>query len=179
MGPDRSANVEARADDEVVYCARHPQVETPLRCGRCDTPICPRCLVQTPVGARCRDCAGVRRIPTYNLSPVMLARGLGAAIGSGLVIGGAWGYLLGGVGGFGFFSFFIGLAIGWAISESISQATNKRMGPPLAAMAVLAAVICYFTRNVILDVPLIPQGDVGGYIAVGVAAFFAASRLNR
>ena len=37
-------------------CARHPSVETTLRCGRCETPICPRCLVHTPVGARCPDC---------------------------------------------------------------------------------------------------------------------------
>ena len=179
MGPDRSANVESVPTDDVVYCARHPQVETPLRCGRCETPICPRCLVQTPVGARCRDCAGVSRIPTYNISPLMLARGLGAAIASGVAIGAAWGYLLGGIGGFGFFSFFIGLAIGWAIAESIGAATNRRMGPPLAAVAVLGAVICYVTRNIVLDFPLLPQGDIGGYIAVGIAAFFAASRLNR
>jgi hypothetical protein len=131
------------------------------------------------VGARCRDCAGVSRVPTYNISPVLLLRGFGAAVGSGLVIGAAWGYMLGGIGGFGFFSFFIGLAIGWAISEAISVSTNRRMGPPLAAMGVLAAVICYLTRNAVLDFPLLPAGDVGGYIAVGVAAFFAASRLNR
>jgi hypothetical protein len=179
VGPDRSANVEARTDDEVVYCARHPTVETPLRCGRCETPICPRCLIQTPVGARCRDCAGISRIPTFNLTPLLLARGLGAAVASGVAIGAAWGYLLGGIGGFGFFSFFIGLAIGWAIAESIGVATNRRMGPPLAAKAVLAAAICYFTPNMVLGADLLPQGDVGGYIAVGVAAFFAASRLNR
>lgn len=41
----------------VTYCARHPQVETMLRCGRCDTPICPRCMVHSGVGIRCPDCA--------------------------------------------------------------------------------------------------------------------------
>ncbi|MGE0059164.1 MAG: hypothetical protein AB7P33_02105 [Dehalococcoidia bacterium] len=178
MGPDRSANVEAPADD-IVYCARHPQVETTLRCGRCDTPICPRCLVQTPVGARCRDCAGIRRIPTYNLTPLMMARALGAAVVSGVTIGAAWGYLLSGLGGFGFFSFIVGIGIGWAVAESISVATNRRMGPPLAACAVLAVVLCYFTRNLVLDDVLILRNDIGGYIAIGVAAFYAVSRLNR
>jgi hypothetical protein len=154
-------------------------VETTLRCGRCNTPICPRCLVQTPVGARCRDCAGIRRIPTYNISPLIMARALGAALVSGGVIGAAWGYLLGGLGGFGFFSFFIGLGIGWAIAESIGLATNRRMGPPLAACAVLAAVVCYFARNLVLEDVLILRNDIGGYIAIGIAAFYAASRLNR
>ncbi|MBN9389452.1 MAG: hypothetical protein J0I20_15595 [Chloroflexi bacterium] len=41
----------------VTYCARHPNVETLLRCGRCNTPICPRCMVHSGVGIRCPDCA--------------------------------------------------------------------------------------------------------------------------
>lgn len=41
----------------VIYCARHPKTETLLRCGRCGTPICPRCMVQSGVGIRCPDCA--------------------------------------------------------------------------------------------------------------------------
>ncbi len=45
------------ATEKVVYCARHPQIETGLRCGRCDTPICPRCMIHGAVGIRCPDCA--------------------------------------------------------------------------------------------------------------------------
>ncbi len=40
-----------------VFCARHPETETMLRCGRCNTPICPRCMVHGAVGIRCPDCA--------------------------------------------------------------------------------------------------------------------------
>ena len=36
----------------MMACATHPEVETGLSCGRCETLICPRCLVQTPVGTR-------------------------------------------------------------------------------------------------------------------------------
>ena len=32
-------------------CSYHPEVETGLACGKCGTYICPRCMVQTPVGA--------------------------------------------------------------------------------------------------------------------------------
>ena len=45
------------ATEPKVYCARHPQNETGLRCGRCDTPICPRCMVHAGVGIRCPECA--------------------------------------------------------------------------------------------------------------------------
>ncbi|HEX2914551.1 MAG TPA: B-box zinc finger protein [Chloroflexia bacterium] len=52
-----SAREAYYATEKVVYCARHPEVETGLRCGRCDTPICPRCMVHADVGIRCPDCA--------------------------------------------------------------------------------------------------------------------------
>jgi hypothetical protein len=38
-------------------CANHPKELTLVRCGRCDRPICVRCMVDTPVGKKCRDCA--------------------------------------------------------------------------------------------------------------------------
>lgn len=45
------------ATEKTIFCARHPQTETGLRCGRCDTPICPRCMVHSSVGIRCPECA--------------------------------------------------------------------------------------------------------------------------
>jgi hypothetical protein len=39
-----------------LYCANHPQVETTLRCNRCEKPICTQCAVLTPTGYRCREC---------------------------------------------------------------------------------------------------------------------------
>ncbi len=46
------------AENGPTVCYRHPQVETGLRCNRCNRPICPRCARQTPVGYRCPDCIG-------------------------------------------------------------------------------------------------------------------------
>lgn len=37
-------------------CYRHPEVETGLRCNRCNQYICPRCAKRTPVGFRCPEC---------------------------------------------------------------------------------------------------------------------------
>ena len=77
MGADIRAELDDAAED-VVFCARHPRIETVLRCGTCGTPICPRCLVQTPVGAKCPTCAKVSKLPTFNVTPVFFARAMTA-----------------------------------------------------------------------------------------------------
>lgn len=44
-------------EDGAFYCAKHTKVVTRLRCGRCEKPICIKCMVQGAAGIRCRDCA--------------------------------------------------------------------------------------------------------------------------
>lgn len=44
-------------EDGQVMCARHPNRPTNLRCGRCDTPVCDKCVIIGPAGPRCKDCA--------------------------------------------------------------------------------------------------------------------------
>jgi len=58
-----------------MRCAYHSNTETDLTCGRCDTPICPRCLVHTEVGIRCPGCALQERrrlLPSVIGWPVLL-----------------------------------------------------------------------------------------------------------
>jgi hypothetical protein len=178
VGTDEGADLNAAADEE-IRCARHPNVTTVLRCGRCDTPICPRCLVQTPVGARCPDCAQVRRLPTVDVSPAFLARGLGASIVSGAAVGAAWGYAVGSSRGFvGIFIIFIAMAVGWAIGESIALATNRKRSTTLQACAVLGVVLAYLVHNLVVGGALLPAGDIWGYLATVFAAVVAAQRLQ-
>ena len=42
-------------------CSRHGDRETLLTCGRCGQPYCTDCLIHTPAGQRCHQCAGVSR----------------------------------------------------------------------------------------------------------------------
>ncbi len=42
--------------DTTLYCANHPNIETTLRCNRCNKPICARCAVLTPTGYKCKEC---------------------------------------------------------------------------------------------------------------------------
>src|SRR5690606_31261484 len=133
--------------DEAVYCARHPDVETYLRCGKCDTPICPRCLVQTPVGARCRDCAKVARMPTLEVTPIYYARGMLAAAVSGARVGVALEVLMCGRGGFGLFTVVLGLGVGWVVSEAVTRATNYKRGPALQFCAALGVIMAYLLQE--------------------------------
>lgn len=44
-------------NEEVLYCPKHPQKEATLRCIRCNRPMCLDCLVRTPTGYMCKECA--------------------------------------------------------------------------------------------------------------------------
>ena len=41
---------------ETLYCYRHPETETGLRCNRCNKLICAKCAKRTLVGFRCPEC---------------------------------------------------------------------------------------------------------------------------
>jgi uncharacterized protein DUF4352 len=43
-----------------LRCAKHPDVETSVSCGRCETPLCVKCMAHTDVGVRCHNCAPAR-----------------------------------------------------------------------------------------------------------------------
>lgn len=59
-------------------CYRHPDVETGIRCTRCEKPICPQCMVAASVGFQCPDCvkggSGTGHAPDAN-RPRTLAGG--------------------------------------------------------------------------------------------------------
>ena len=118
-----------------MRCARHRNVETVLRCGRCETPICPRCLVPTPVGARCRTCARVKRIALV-AKPKELLR----AAGMGVAVAMVGSLVLGLVPFLGL----LGLAfLGFAVGEAVSVGANRKRGAELGVLAVACLVVGY------------------------------------
>jgi hypothetical protein len=159
-----------------MRCATHPSVETELTCGRCGVAICPRCLVHTDVGARCRSCANVRRVPTYDVPALFLVRGIAAAAISGAVLGVAWHILLPFNTGF-FFGFLVALGLGYAVGEAVSRATNRKRGPTLQGIAAAGVVASYLVRNALFG-ELIPTNDLFGYVVVAVGIMVAIGRLR-
>jgi tetratricopeptide (TPR) repeat protein len=108
-------------DDDVLYCANHPNVETGLRCNRCGKPICPRCAVQTEVGYRCRECLGRQRARYYTGGGIDYVIGGVAA----LLLGGFASFIMGLLGAW-FFALILGPAAGIGIAEVVRLAVRRR-----------------------------------------------------
>jgi len=125
-----------------MRCAAHPEVETNLRCGKCGKLICPRCLVQTPVGARCPECARLYKLPTYRVSAQYYLRAIGAALGMVIVCGVVWGVVRNFL-PFLFFNLLLGPGAGYAIGEVVSLSVNRKRGKGLAAVAGVGVAISY------------------------------------
>jgi len=129
----------------------------------------------TDVGGRCPDCAPQRKLPQFELGPVMLLRGLGASLAAGAALGAVWGFLLPGI---GFIAFFLGIGIGYGIAESISLATNRRSGTTLQTIAVIGVFVAYFVHNVTSGDALIVTNDIIGFLVVLIGSVTAANRLR-
>ena len=125
-----------------MRCATHPDVETNLRCGKFGKPICPKCLVQTPVGARCSDCAQLTKVPTFSVSTPYYLRAIGAGLGMAIVCGAAW-WAIDWIIPIFSFSILLAYGAGYAIGEVISLSVNRKRGTILAIIAGIALVISY------------------------------------
>ena len=154
---------------KMTYCAKHQSTETNLRCGRCETPVCPRCMVHSPVGVRCPECAQQRRLPTFEVTATFLGR----AILAGLVLGVAGGVairvILAMLGGLPFVGVIAVVGAGYLIGEGISAAVNRKRGRNLkfvAAGSVLIALIVVLA-GVSLNPFVLLTGAAAIYVAVG------------
>jgi ABC-type Mn2+/Zn2+ transport system permease subunit len=160
-----------------MNCARHPNTETDLSCGKCGQPICPRCLVQTPVGARCPDCAGLKRLPVYQVSVTYYARALAAGLATGAALGAVWPFIPLG----GFLMLVIAAAIGFAVGEAVSLSVNRKRGRGLQLIAAAGVVLSYVVRSLI-ESPTVGSLDsfinVYALIALALGIVVAVSRFR-
>ena len=159
----------------MAQCKRHSSVETNLYCNKCGDPICPRCMVETPVGARCPACAKLKRVPTYQLSGKYYLRGGLAAAGMAVAGGLIWLLIRMFVPYSGFFNFIIAGVLGYGIGEGISLATNRKAGIPLAIMGGVAVAIAFFIAHIEIWINLFNPFDIIALI-VGIIAAVAVLR---
>ncbi len=125
-----------------MYCANHPNVETTLRCNRCEKPICSKCAVLTPTGYRCKEC--IKELQKvfdtslwydYPLTFIIVAvlAYLGSLVGGWIAIR------------FGFYiiilTLFLAPALGGLIAAAVRLVTSRRRSKNLFILAVIAAVV--------------------------------------
>ena len=160
-----------------MRCALHPETETNLRCGKCGQLICPKCLVQTPVGARCPECAALKRVPVYDVPAVFYARAIAAGLITASALGAIWPFIPYG----GFLWLIIAVGIGYAIGEVVSLSVNRKRGLGLQAIVGISMVVSYTIRS-LLETPHIgfldSFVDVYGLIALVLGIIVGVSRLR-
>ena len=156
-------------------CARHPDVETHLRCSKCDTNICPKCMVHTPVGARCPDCAQLRRLPIFDLDAKSYIR----ATATGVVLAGAlgvvWGLIFVELLPIPLLPWIATIGIGFLIGEGVNVAVNRKRGRSLQYIAGGCMVLSYVVAGFISPLVFVFTFSNFLFIAVLVIAVFVAS----
>jgi len=117
-----------------MFCANHPNIETTLRCNRCEKPICAKCAILTPTGYRCRECVrGQQKIfetavwVDYPLIFIVVA--ILAYLGSLLALR------------LGFFIILLAPIAGGLIAEVARIVTRRRRSKRLYLVAAIAALI--------------------------------------
>jgi hypothetical protein len=157
-------------------------------------------MIHTPVGARCRECANLRRVPLYDVSGNYYLRALGTGLGVAVAGGLLWAGLNLAIGGF--FTLLIALGIGYATGEMISQAVNRKRGAGLQLIAGLsvfsAFVVSSFFSILLRNLPIasldadfilaVAQAAIAGtlrsisslygLVALGIAVYLAVIRLR-
>jgi hypothetical protein len=124
-----------------TYCANHPNVETALRCNRCEKLICAKCAVKMPTGYRCRECvkSQLKIFDTaewYDYPFGFLAAAFLSLVASGLLS------LLGFIGYFGVFILFAAApTAGVIISEGIRIAIRRHRSNALYATIFVGLVL--------------------------------------
>lgn len=121
-----------RDQETVPHCHWHPGVETRLYCSQCGRHICTQCMVQAPVGIRCREHGKAERMPTFEVGPTYYARAIGAGVA--VTIGGGllWALVIAII---PIFSSFGAIGVGYAAGELISRSVNLKRGTGLAWVA--------------------------------------------
>lgn len=122
------------APTEPVYCLRHRQTETGLRCARCDDPICPECMVQAAVGHICPSCVTWERNPVAQVDNSRLLVAVGAGLGAGILLAIAISVLSAALGG-QFFGMILWAVAGFLIGQAVHAAANRSRAPVLRYVA--------------------------------------------
>ena len=169
---------QTRGDSrDTAVCYWHSDVETGLSCSRCGKNICAQCLVQAPVGIRCRECGKAQPMPTYDVRPANYTLGIGVAVLI-LVLGSvAWIVLdrvLFDIGAYGPVSGLFAVVFGYVAGDLVSRSVNRKRNRVLAVTAAAVVVLAYLISR-----PFNPFGfGIMEVLFLGIGAFLAWQRLR-
>ncbi|NQU97656.1 MAG: hypothetical protein HQ548_08430, partial [Chloroflexi bacterium] len=136
--------------------------------------ICPRCLVQTPVGARCPDCAAERKNPVFDPSATEIGRAAIAAIAVGVAVAIA-GWVLWNLlpSLFRYVQILTPAAAGWLIGATTYRASGFKRSRRLQLASGVATLISFFLLFYLVGVV-----GTGAFIGLAVGVWYAIGRVK-
>ena len=143
---------EPQNEPQAMTCHWHPTVATGLSCGQCRRPICTACLVQVPVGIRCRECGRAQPLPTFDVRPVNYARAAATAVGI-VVVGTILWFVLAGFAGPWLAGIVMPPAIGYVAGTVISRVVNLKRSRGLMYIAGGTVVVPAIVMLLLLSGP--------------------------
>lgn len=160
-------------DNRVATCYWHPTVATGLSCSQCQRAICTDCMVQVPVGIRCRECGRAQPLPTFDVRPanyfraVVVATVIGVA---GVVLTVLLALYLGSL------AFVVTpLAVGYATAELVSRVVNLKRSRGLMYIAGGTVVLMVLVSLFLLDFRLL---ELWGLLATVGGVLIAIARVR-
>ncbi len=156
-----------------TFCKRHPQTESYLGCSRCGDLICSKCLIQSPVGARCPDHASEMRNPATHATGGEMTRALAVGIGSSILLHLVYIIMLLALGRLGLILVFIApAAIGYLVGEAVYRASGYTRNKNLAWAAAGSVFLGFVILSAIFDV------RNAGMIGIIIGMYFAYQRVR-
>lgn len=136
-----------------VKCVNHANIETNIRCANCDRPICPKCMVYTPVGIKCPTCAKqIGRAASNWPKPIYLLRASGYGLITALAVGLVLGQTIA-VARFG--ALLLALVAAVIIGEAVSYGAGRQRGLVFQVVGALSALLAYFIAGYLTGQPLL------------------------
>lgn len=165
-------SLEPGIETGLAYCYRHPQIQTGLRCNRCNKPICPKCARRTPVGFRCPDCIREQENKYYSGSNLDYVIAVAIALPLALIAAGLFTFVLR---GFGFFIILIGLLVAPAIAGFIAEAVRWGVGKRRSRYLSQVVAACIVLGTAPFLLLLLLGGDFFALLAPGIFLFFGTA----
>ena len=152
-----------------MQCARHPQVETFVRCGKCDQPICPNCMVSGPVGVRCRNCGRQNLDAIMRGSPSQYLIGSLCAFVSAFLLGWLSHVLV----------FWLGSVYGYLVGEATLRGGGRKRGLGMQLIAGAAAAVGSAAWGIEFGrYPVMALLSPWSLVGLGLGVFFAVMHVR-
>ncbi len=167
-------------EDEELFCYRHPDRSTALRCYNCGKPICMSCTNKTPVGYICSDCIREKEAVFFNATTLDYLVGPLVSLLFSLPAG--WLVVRFTLGG-GFFLFIILFFIGGMVGRFIGQFSKRAVGGRRGRYLPHLTVAMLILGTAVWLLPFILAMFVGGlstlfaFIGPGIFLFAAGGAL--